>query len=220
MADFFVLLKYPLFLNIIIDVVMHNIADASIVKEDSAVQLASHEMQDLHELTMSCVNTITNMACFIKQAQDQLLKSILEKHFPLHIQDYNIKCQFISAANGAAEQLQVPELNKMLQSYTNSPVTSYESIQPRTSVKTFNDREIATAYLLTLKRAGREYAWAAMEAANPDLRLFLEDAFRMSSHHAYEIWQWMVQKAYYPLETAPQPTSNIMSEFYQQVPGQ
>jgi len=28
-----------------------------------------------------------------------------------------------------------------------------------------NDREMATAYLLTLKRAGREYAWAAMETA-------------------------------------------------------
>lgn len=46
---------------------------------------------------------------------------------------------------------------------------------------------IATAYLLTLKRAGREYAWTAMEATSHDIRQFLEDAFTMASHHAYDI---------------------------------
>lgn len=54
------------------------------------MQLAAHEAQDLHELTLSCVNTITNMACFLGQAQDAELKSMLQTHFPLHIQDYNI----------------------------------------------------------------------------------------------------------------------------------
>ncbi|WP_017753468.1 spore coat protein [Calidifontibacillus oryziterrae] len=182
------------------------------------MQLASHELYDLHELTMSCVNSITNMACFLNQVHDQQLKSILQKHFPLHVQDYNMKVQFISQANGSNQKLPVPELNRILESFTNTPVPQYPPVQPRTDVQTFNDREIATAYLLTLKRAGREYAWAAMEAANPDLRTFLEDAFRMSSHHAFEVWQWMVQMGYYPLEAAPQPALNTFTQFYEQVP--
>jgi spore coat protein CotF len=77
---------------------------------------------------------------------------------------------------------------------------------------------IATAYLLTLKRAGREYAWAAMEASNPEIRTFLEDAFKMSSHHAYDVWQWMVQKGYYPLEAAPSETLGTLASMYKTVP--
>lgn len=180
------------------------------------MKLAAHEAQDLHELTMSCVNSITNMACFINQVQDAELKSILQKHLPLHIQDYNMKVEFLSKVEGSAAQLPVPNLQPVLQSFTQAPVPPV-AVQPRTSIQQFNDREIATAYLLTLKRAGREYAWAAMEMSHPQIRSFLEDAFRMCSHHAHDVWQWMVKKGYYPLEPAPQTTMNTMSSVYQPV---
>ncbi|MNP75343.1 Coat F domain protein [compost metagenome] len=88
---------------------------------------------------------------------------------------------------------------------------------PRTDVQQFTDREIATAYLLTLKRAGREYAWAAMEMSHPEIRSFLEHAFCMSSHHAYDVWQWMVNKGYYPLESAPMSTMTTLGTMYQLV---
>lgn len=78
----------------------------------------------------------------------------------------------------------------------------YPPVQPRTTVRDMNDQEMATAYLLTIKRADREYAWAAMETANPKIRGFLETAFLMSSDHAYDIWQYMVKKGYYTLEQA------------------
>src|SRR5690554_5215073 len=126
------------------------------------MQLAAHEVQDLHELTLSCVNSITNMACFLNQVQDPELKSMIQTHFPLHIQDYNMKVEYLSKAEGTAAQLQVPPLQPILQSFTQSPTTPVP-ITPRTVVQQLNDREIATAYLLTLKRAGREYAWATME---------------------------------------------------------
>lgn len=61
-------------------------------------------------------------------------------------------------------------------------------VQPRTMVENMNDREMATAYLLTLKRAGREYAWAAMEMVNPEIRSFCQTAFMMSCAHAYDMW--------------------------------
>ncbi|XID94802.1 spore coat protein [Paenibacillaceae bacterium WGS1546] len=180
------------------------------------MQLAVHEAQDLHELAMSCVNSITNMACFLSLVQDTDLKSILQKHFPLHIQDYNMKAEFLSKAEGTTAKLQVPDLQPTLQSFTQAPV-SPSPAAPRTALQQFNDREIATAYLLTLKRAGREYAWAAMEMSNPQLRTFLEDAFRMSSRHAYEVWQWMVKKGYYPLEAAATATLDTFGRMYQPV---
>ncbi|GGA33500.1 spore coat protein [Paenibacillus physcomitrellae] len=180
------------------------------------MQLAVHEAQELNELTMSCVNSITNMACFINQAQDPELQALLQKHFPLHIRDYNIKVEFLSQVEGASMALPVPDLNPVLPSFI-SPSTTLQPVMPRTSVQQFNDREIGTAYLLTLKRAGREYAWAAMEMSNPDIRSFLEKAFQMSSHHAYDVWQWMVKKGYYPLEAASPTTLVALGGFYNKV---
>lgn len=182
------------------------------------MQLAAHEVHDLHELTLSCVNSITNMACFMNQVKDPELRSILEQHFPFHVQDYNMKVKYLQSVNGPATTLPIPDVNQILPSYTQSPAAVYPSVTPRTSVQQFDDREIATAYLLTLKRAGREYAWSAMEMSNPELRTFLEDAFRMSSHHAYDVWQWMVKHGYYPLEPAPQPTLTTLGQIYQEVP--
>jgi spore coat protein CotF len=180
------------------------------------MQLASHEAHELQELALSCVNTITNMSLFINQAKDVELKSIIQKQFAAHIQDYNIKVEYLSKPNGTTMKLQVPQLSDTLPSYTQSNTTPVP-ITPRTDGKEFNDREIATAYLLTLKRAGREYAWDAMEASNPGVRAFLEDAFTMASHHAFEVWQWMVKKGYYFLQPAPQETLSTFGEMYKTV---
>lgn len=65
------------------------------------MQLTAREAQDLHELALSCVNSITNMACFINQVKDIELKALLQKHFPLHIKDYNMKVEYLSKAEGA-----------------------------------------------------------------------------------------------------------------------
>lgn len=180
------------------------------------MQLAEHELHDLNELILSCVNSITNMAHFMEIAQDQELKSLIQQHFDTHIQDYNIKVEYVKNPDGTRTKLQVPPLNHNTAFYNQAP-QSPEPIVPRTSVPKFNDREIATAYLLTLKRAGREYAWAAMEATHPDMRQFLEDAFTMASHHAYDIWQWMAKKGYYPLQQAPQNALQMIGGMYNTV---
>lgn len=182
------------------------------------MQLSSGELHNLSELILSCVNSITNMAMFKNQVTDSELKAMIENHFPIHVQDYNMKVKFVKDATAPTEKLNVPELKKILQDFTKSPVPT-TPVTPRTDIQQLNDREIATAYLLTLKRAGREYAWSAMEASNPELREFLKDAFTMSCNHAYEVWQWMVKNGFYSLSTAPQTeitaTGSIFNEIQQ-----
>lgn len=125
------------------------------------MQLAAHELHDLNELTMSCVNSITNMAYMLDHVTDPEFKAILEKHFPYHVRDYNMKVEFLNAQQGAKKELARIKIEGNLPSYVQSAMGQYPTVQPRTSVGDMNDREMATAYLLTLKRAGREYAWAA-----------------------------------------------------------
>lgn len=157
------------------------------------------------------------MAYYRQHAKEPELRAMIEKHFPFHIQDYNMKVEYLTKMEGAQTKLPLPDLNVVLRSYSDSPAAEYSPLTPRVNVQDFNDQEIATAYLLTLKRAGREYAWAAMEASHPQIRIFLEDAFRMSCRNAYDVWQWMVKKGYYPVETAPQNETNVMGQMFQTV---
>lgn len=167
------------------------------------MQLSCGELHNLTELILSCVNSITNMALYKNAVTDSELKAIIENHFPVHVQDYNMKVKFVKEATAPTEKLNVPQLKKILQDFTKAPVAIIP-VTPRTDIQQLNDREIATGYLLTLKRAGREYAWSAMEASNPELREFLKDAFTMSCNHAYEVYQWMVKNGFYALSPAPQ----------------
>jgi spore coat protein CotF len=182
------------------------------------MRLAAHELHDLHELALSCVNSITNMAYMLEHVQDPEFKSILERQFPFHVRDYNMKVEFLNQVEGAKKELPLYKENGQLSDFTTSPVGQYPPVQPRTMIQDMNDREMATAYLLTLKRSGREYAWSAMEAANPEIRSFLQTAFMMSCAHAYDMWQYTVEKGYYPLEPADQTMISKIGAIYQTVP--
>lgn len=180
------------------------------------MKLTPAELHNLHELILSCVNSITNMALYKNQVTDPELKSMIETHFPVHVQDYNLKVRFVKESSAPTEKLNVPELKINLQDFTSAPVEPIP-FTPRTDIQQLNDREIATGYLLTLKRAGREYAWSAMEATNPNLREFLKDAFTMSCNHAYEVSEWLIKKGFYPLCAAPQTEIDKIGSLYNEV---
>jgi spore coat protein CotF len=179
--------------------------------------LGSHEAHELSELLMSCTNSIQTMGLFLEQAQDQELKNMIASHFAVHVQDYNMKVEYANQMM-SRDQLNVPPIamNAML---PRNPVYS-NPVQPELRPKMLDDRAIATSYLLTLKRSGREYAWSAFEASTPQLRAFLEDAFRMCSHQAYEVWQYMARKGWYPVHYASNPMLQSLQQIYQEVPYQ
>ncbi|MED4053151.1 spore coat protein [Niallia taxi] len=182
------------------------------------MRIAAHEANALNELTLSCVNSITNMGYMIQHVQDPEFKSILQRHFPLHIRDYNMKVEFLNKREGATTELPLLKEEAKLNQFTEMVAPQAPPVQPRTVVENMNDREMATAYLLTLKRAGREYAWNAMEMANPEIRSFCQTAFMMSCSHAYDTWQYMVKKGYYVLEPADEMAVQKMGSMYLLVP--
>lgn len=176
------------------------------------MQLTICELSYLNELITSCVNTITCMSLFKNQVTDEELKSLLNTHFPIHIEDYNKKVEFVKDVNTASGKLNVPELNVSIFSDNITETKPASSISVNTNVTALTDREIALSYFLTLKRAGKEYAIASMEATNSKLRQFLKDAYTMSCNHAYEVYEWMAKNEYYPIVIATgDQTGNIAS---------
>ncbi|ONK23899.1 spore coat protein [Siminovitchia sp. FSL H7-0308] len=183
------------------------------------MQLAGHELRDLSELIASCYNTVTCMGAFINQAQDPDLKSMLQRHYPKHIADYNLKVEFVqSNTTPDISKFMPDDLMTKLDNYTTPPVQPVPAGAPRTNAQTHTDREIALAYLLNQKAAAKNYAAAVLECANPHLRTFLENAFLNSSRHSYEVWQYMTERGYYPLSPAPQPDIQMVGSMYEVVP--
>lgn len=185
--------------------------------EANKMKLSAHELYDLNELTLSCVNSITNMGYMVKHIQDPELLEIVKRHFPMHIRDYNMKVEFLNKVQGATKELPLIKEEQRLDDFQ-AEFPAAPPVQPRTLVDNMNDREMATSYLLTLKRAGREYAWAAMEMVNPEIRSFCQTAFMMSCSHAYDVWQYMAQKGYYPQETATDAQIGKIASTYLLVP--
>ncbi len=178
------------------------------------MKLTICELSYLNELISSCVNTITCMSLFKNQATNEELKSLLETHFPIHIEDYNRKVEFVKKAETATGKLNVPELNTSIftENISNSKVA--EPVTVNTNVTNLTDREIALSYFLTLKRAGKEYAIASMEATNPTLRQFLKDAYTMSCNHSYEIYEWLAKNHYYPIILSTDEQVGNISSLY------
>lgn len=175
--------------------------------------LKAHEVAELNELLMSCTNTINSMGIFLNQVQCQELKSIIQKQLAAHIQDYNIKLDWIEKGS-SSQKLAVPSMPSPASGGTHKLP---QAVTPNPAMTAFDDRAIATSYLLTLKRAGREYAWATFETDNPQLRALFEDAFTVSSHHAFEIGEYMAKKGYYPSEEATTTYVNKVAQTYEPV---
>lgn len=176
------------------------------------MKLTICELSYLNELITSCVNTITCMSLFKNQVTNEELKSMLNTHFPVHVEDYNKKVEFVKDVDTVSGKLNVPELNTSIFSEDVNTSKTATPVTVNTNVTTLIDREIALSYFLTLKRAGKEYAIASMEATNPKLRQFLKDAYTMSCNHSYEVYEWMAKNNYYPLVIATgEQTGNIAS---------
>lgn len=114
----------------------------------------------------------------------------------------------------ATGKLNVPELNTSIFSQDICETKAATSVMVNTNVTKLTDREIALSYFLTLKRAGKEYAIASMEATNPKLRQFLKDAYTMSCNHSYEVYEWMAKNNYYPIILATGDQVGNISNIY------
>lgn len=178
------------------------------------MKLTIAELSQLHELILSCTNTITCMSLFRNQVQDAELKSLLEVQFPLHVEDYNRKVEFVKDLETASGKLGVENSNTSIFNQDTNCSKPAIPVTINTNVTKLNDREIATCYLLTLKRAGKEYAVASMEATNPKLRQFLKDAYTMACNHAYEIWEWMAKHDFYPCNVATVEQINEVANMF------
>ena len=107
------------------------------------MKLTICELTYLNELITSCVNTITCMSLFKNQVTNEELKNLLSTHFPVHIEDYNKKVEFVKDVNTATGKLNVPQLNTSLFTEDINATKTATPITVNTNVTKLTNREIA-----------------------------------------------------------------------------
>lgn len=108
------------------------------------------------------------MSTYIQQAQDPELKQMLQEHLPLHVQDYNLKIEFIQSELAPnISKFQQSILKPILASYTEAPSQKYVPVTPSVTGQAPTDRAIATGYLLNQKSSALNYAGSLLECGNP-----------------------------------------------------
>ena len=69
-------------------------------------------------------------------------------------------------------------------------------MEKETVSKYTGDIHIATSYIAHLKRLALKFAQVAVEVANPEFRLILENCFLKMNRYAYSVWQYVMKKEY------------------------
>lgn len=73
--------------------------------KEEIMKLTICELSYLNELISSCVNTITCLSLFKNQVKDEELKKILNEQFPVHVEDYNLKVEFVKNVDTASRKI-------------------------------------------------------------------------------------------------------------------
>lgn len=89
------------------------------------------------------------------------------------------------------------------------PTYGYES-KPETTEQSFSEQEIASSLLAHCKSTAIVKVSAALECANPDLRLLMVQSSTNSVHQAYDIWRFMNRKGYYQVPIFTEETTEAI----------
>lgn len=140
-------------------------------------------MKCMEELMKCSYELIHMIGEYMKQAQDEELRKLLQQHLPYILQAYNEQVNFQEGEN----------IQHVICEQFISPI---EKMNIKMKEVKKGDSEVALAYLSHLKQVACGYALVAVEVANPEFRSFLESCFVKMNRYAYGVWQYVMKKEY------------------------
>ncbi|WP_051317013.1 spore coat protein [Ectobacillus panaciterrae] len=134
-------------------------------------------MQYLAKLMEYQFSLIQEMGILMQHVHDEKLKVLAERHAQHMLETYNTMVEF---QEGSVQRV-----------ICNEPFVEFASLSLS---KKEDEADLVLRYGANIKKLALAYAQAAVEAANPELRMFMEEHFVKINRHAYEVWQHIVKQ--------------------------
>jgi spore coat protein CotF len=174
----------------------------------------AHETMEVHECLLEKVNMITHFNIYAKEVKNPQLLDMIVRHQQEEIASYN---EIVNITRGNNGFTPVPP-NTNVVGANNQQIRYGMNNPPQFSPQSdanLSDREIAIAMLLCHKNAARNGTQAALEAADPNLRLALLNSAATCVNQAYEVFLFMNRQGLYQVPAFKNQTTEAIFNIYQ-----
>ncbi|USG64316.1 spore coat protein [Brevibacillus ruminantium] len=200
----------------------------------------AHEVMELHEILNGAVDAINTAQLYAPYARDPELVQLLRHQLQFMETEYNsmvhmvqglgvgegIPYRTISSQQAAAPSHMQPmsqmHMPPSQQALTMSQMTQSQAQppqQPNTHPHQIDDRDISSALLGLHKTGATCKMRAVLEAAHPQLRNILLQSAVNCANQAYEVWNYMKSRGYYPFVALPESAQAQLLKGYQPTAG-
>lgn len=185
------------------------------------MKFGAHEVMETHEMLSSMINEINHHNLYAKEASNPVLKEMVVRHQQHTVAAYNEIVQYTQGGgNGSFRMIQQQEpLTMQTASMMPNAQIQYGLRQPAPhspeSNTSFSDWEIASAMLICHKNGARNAMTAALECADPNLRMMMLNCANACANHAYETFLFMNQQGMYQVPTLQEHTAQTYLNTYQ-----
>ncbi|MBU8907698.1 spore coat protein [Desertibacillus haloalkaliphilus] len=178
-------------------------------------QLGAHETMEIHEVLTSAVNGLNLFKLYRTHVSDPQLQNLMDKQLQFMTQEYNT---IVQAVNNRGMSTPKPYRSQLSQAPIYGTQQAPQSESPNMSPTQLDDKDIATGILTNHKASASMKMVAALECADPEIRRMMQQSAVNCSEQAYEVWQYMNQKGYYPVPTMQEQATSSMISSYTPVP--
>ncbi|BAF60206.1 hypothetical protein PTH_2025 [Pelotomaculum thermopropionicum SI] len=188
------------------------------------MKFGTHEAVEMHEVLSESACIIDHYAMYISQCQDPELRRILERQQRHMIDSYNTKVNVMQGQGIDVSRVPVATMGAgtagmPVESRPEYGMQQGSPVVPRPDARTLSDRTIAMGALVFHKCSAVRSTNAALECANPHLRNVLASSARSCMEMAYELFQYMNHKGWYPVPLMPDRVIHQMQQTYQPMTG-
>ncbi|MFA4885889.1 MAG: spore coat protein [Desulfotomaculaceae bacterium] len=184
------------------------------------MRLGTQELMEMHEVLNESVCMIEHYAMYLNHGQDPELRRILERQQRHMIDSYNAKVNLSQSQGIDITGIPRPAMGARTAGITmeGRPEHGMQHVPPAVNspdATSLNDRAIATGAMVFHKCGAVRSTNAAFVCTDPQLRNFLSTAAKSCVEMAYEMFQYMNQKGWYPARMMQQHTMTQTQQTYQ-----
>jgi len=184
------------------------------------MRIGTQESMEMHEVLNESVCMIEHYAMYLNLCQDPELRRILERQQRHMIDSYNANVNLSQSQGIDITGISRAVIGTQTGGTTMGGRQEYGMQQVPPSVTSpeatsLNDRAIATGAMIFHKCGAVRSTNAAFICTEPQLRNFLSTASKSCVEMAFELFQYMNQKGWYPARMMQQHTMTQAQQTYQ-----